>query len=493
MNSQVDERETVLPNHASKHYEFLSLFKGTVVIFDDEVNRADSAIHQVKNSLEKAGYYVACNVNEPSVESLEALYDVAFVICDYLFDGGGGSAADGDEDLEEDLDAMPFDPVEVRYPGGQIEGGRADRMAHFLHQARDMFVPVFVLTAKEDAGKELMEANPPISDPYIISKSNDLTVEKIDSLLGNWCNQWPALFVYRQWLKGAIGARRRMLADMSKVDDNWAIDLWRLAQKDNDSEYGPSAHEFTEIMNRCFMNRFPYSVVDLTWLKDECDRRYKEEGEISNQFVEKILEGERFVELPLEDAASHFATGDLYRGRKEGEDEYLVNIRAQCDLARDDNPDLFLLKGKPGKYEQLIVPYPVVKDKALHFAHDEKSFDQNEIVGMLEAGRLSRNFSRHIKRLSRPPYLENGAVISRSNQCVVLFVAGEGYIDFDLRSLIVEQEAERNVIEVEEGNTKVRYEKIGRITSPYVTDLQHRFASYTVRTGLTPAPSGYFR
>lgn len=493
MNSQADEREAVLSSHAGKHYEFLSLFKGAVVIFDDEVNRADSAIHQVKDALEKVGFYVACNVNEPSVGNLEALYDVAFVICDYLFDSGGGSTADGDEDLEEDLDAMTFDPVEARYQGRQIESLRADRMARFLCEAREMFIPVFVLTAKEDAEKELMEANPPISDPYVVSKSNDLTVEKIDTLLGDWCNRWPALFVYRQWLKGAIGARRRMLADMSKIDNDWAIDLWRLAQKDNGSEYDPSAHEFVEIMNRCFMNRFPYSVVDLVWLRDECDQRYEQEGEISNQFIEKILEGERFVELSSEDAASLFATGDLYRGKKRGKYKYLVNIRAQCDLARNDNPDLFLLKGKPGKYEWLIAPYPVVKDGAIHFAHAEKSFTQSEINGMLEEGKLSEDFSGHIKRLSRPPYLENGAVISRSNQCIVLFVAGEGYIDFDLKSLIVKQETERNVIEVEEGNTKVRYEKIGRITSPYITDLQHRFASYTVRTGLTPAPSGYFR
>ena len=64
--------------------------------------------------------------------------------------------------------------------------------------------------------------------------------------------------------------------------------------------------------------------------------------------LRKVLEGERFLKATsLHD--EDIGTGDLFREEYQDnggtKDRYYLNIKAQCDLVRVDDPQLFLLSG----------------------------------------------------------------------------------------------------------------------------------------------------
>jgi hypothetical protein len=138
--------------------------------------------------------------------------------------------------------------------------------------------------------------------------------------------------------------------------------------------------------------------------------------------IRKVLEGERFLpKLRLTDDS--VGTGDLFLIKNN----YYLNIRPQCDLLRNNEINLYCIKGK-----------------AMTRTKESQTFDK-----------------------------KYGHFEERNNQVIIPFV-NDGKIivfyfkDFDIYKF-----------------DTMKDHRIGRILPPYIIHIQQRFSLYLQRQGLT--------
>jgi hypothetical protein len=158
----------------------------------------------------------------------------------------------------------------------------------------------------------------------------------------------------------------------------------------------------------------------------------KEYSEIDKTELRLILQGERYVKREYFQKDDK-QPGDLFKENDEnGNRIYWLNIRAQCDLLRNSNPDVYCLKG-------III--------------DESLINSNE----------------------GPKFLK-GQFIERVDNVIIAFIDEGVIVEFLLHDL-----------EKFKWNDK-KENRTGRILPPYINKIQQKYAVYLERQGLPRIP-----
>jgi len=200
--------------------------------------------------------------------------------------------------------------------------------------------------------------------------------------------------------------------------------------KNFDVDGGNKSLELGELISRNLHTRMAPFEFD--------DELLKAEGVVvEREELRRVLEGERFLKGLHPDAIS---TGDVFKeSYQDGEVtkyRYWLNIRAQCDLVRTDNPSLYCIPGYI----------------------------------------LTQNAKGKIENIS----FNNGEYLEKNNQAIVPFIDDGKILEFkfsgfeirDLNSLKTEQ-----------------IYRIGCLLPPYITKIQQRYALYLHRQGLPRIPN----
>jgi hypothetical protein len=158
----------------------------------------------------------------------------------------------------------------------------------------------------------------------------------------------------------------------------------------------------------------------------------KEYSGIAKKDLQSILQGERYIEnknLNSDD----ISPGDLFK--EEGADgitRYFLNIRARCDLLRNNNPEIYCLKGR--------------------------KIDESKI-----------NNDKNYK-------INDGQFVEKSNNAIIPFIDERCIIEFLFKELKI----------IKWGT--IKNFRIGRLLSPYINKIQQKYASYLERQGLSRMP-----
>ena len=157
---------------------------------------------------------------------------------------------------------------------------------------------------------------------------------------------------------------------------------------------------------------------------------------------------------------------------------YRLNIRAQCDLSRDKNPKLYLISGKAFPCEK-VTTHPGItiteKDGKKFIGVDQDYYDLKELV---ENDDKRKVFNEQMKVYDNPVVFSYGDIIEKKTHSIIACVADETLIEFSFLKF--------EVMKRKDLDTKAT--RIGRLLPPYITKVQNAFASFMVRTGITPIP-----
>jgi hypothetical protein len=145
--------------------------------------------------------------------------------------------------------------------------------------------------------------------------------------------------------------------------------------------------------------------------------------------LRNVLEGERFIPKARL-SADDKAPGDLFY--TPNGTTYLLNIRAACDVVRESNPDLYLLKGKV---------LDVTTDSGLFLKGEFRERHTNAIIACVDNGKV---------------------------------------IEFDFRKF-----------ELKKWDA-IKAGRIGRLLPPHITRIQQKYALFQQREGVSPIPREAF-
>lgn len=169
-------------------------------------------------------------------------------------------------------------------------------------------------------------------------------------------------------------------------------------------------------------------------------------------------------------------TGDVFLD----DDKYYLNIRAQCDLARDRNPVLYLIKGKELQDEDIVTEdIKVTSEKELQISAKQR-FSLERLCEICQNNEELIALNNLFRKHKNEAFFSSGNIIGKKSEVIITCVAGKKALKFRLD------------IEVKKYNS-IKDKLIGRILPPYITCIQQSCANYIVREGTMPTPRQLFR
>ena len=151
--------------------------------------------------------------------------------------------------------------------------------------------------------------------------------------------------------------------------------------------------------------------------------------------IRKVLEGMKFIKNEnLNENEVH--TGDIFKEENEtGNFKYLINVRPQCDITRNSNPELYCLEGK-------II--------------DETKINKEDI---------------------EDPYsFKQGHFYEKINNVFVIGIDEGKIIEFKFRNIKIKK------------YNSIKSIRIGRLLPPYITRIQQKYTLYLQREGVPRIP-----
>lgn len=389
------------------------LFSGISVVIDDEIGNEEANITRIVEQVTARGIPTLKFESLPSDKEVSNFNSLSFVLLDWRLGADGPDA--------EDVEAG------VKVPG-TLAGYNDEQNMAFLRLLREAcYCPVFIFTNEtaEDIVERLVAQGLYIQGQpnhiFVQSKSAVEGKDKLFEVIDCWLKKNPSVYVLKEWEREYSNAKNQLFSDFQKLSVVWPKVLWRTIGKDE----GNKSLELGELISRNLETR-------MTPFEFEGELLESEEEHIDGAELRRVLEGERFLTNVTKDSK----TGDVYfeEGKtNEGEkrQKYWLNIRAQCDLLRSSNPELYLLPGK------------VIPDSS-----DKLTFHE-------------------------------GQFIEKPNHAIVAFLHGGNIIQFSFDLTI----KKRNGFEGTDG-----VQKVGCLLPPYISKIQQRFALYLHRHGLPRIP-----
>jgi hypothetical protein len=412
------------------------ILSGIAVIIDDNINDEESGdlIIKIKEKL------VANNIpfveynDIPDNKSVSNFNNVNFVLLDWqLFDSA--------------------------LAGTQTEFDAIKRNIKFIRKLRKFtFAPIFIFTNQSPddiinilKDKKLYKKN---FNNYIFVKRKQKLFSKNDAFLffniiTQWLKKTPSIYVLKKWEQSLNKAKRDLFWSFYEVNHNWPAVLQKSFTHDgSDINYELGNFIFKNTMARTEPIKFDETIIQL------------EDNKIKTKDIRKILEAERFIkndslpDIPF--------TGDLYKLYKYELSEngisekefYFLNIRPECDIAHNNNPEIYCVECEI-----------VNEDKIIVLDNSSKSVDTSQIL------------------------FKNGSFIDKIDNTYLPFVFNQKIMVVKLKDLKISKWKQELFPKTKNGDKRNLYStRIGRILPPYITKVQQRYSYYLQRQGLPAIP-----
>lgn len=435
--------------------EVEELFKGIAVIIDDEINDESSPIFNIRRLIEKRNIPVLTYAEIPSVEIIEALSNVSFIVLDWEYMGNSFQT-----DLSEERLVIPE----------TLHDDTEERLIKFIDGIINrIFVPTFIFTGhdSEKIKNKLIENNlweEGKPNRIFIKQKSDLdSEEKLFTAIKEWLKEMPSVYVLKEWEKTFNKTKNEMFLNLYGYSPYWVKIVWDTLKEDSIDNQA----EFGEFVTRNFVNRIGEYKFD-----EEC---LDTEKTFSQKELQTVIEGERYIRYSSQPLQAY--TGDLIKDGKN----YYLNIRAQCDLARPNqqgeyNPTLYCVKGKKLKNKDIATAdIKITQDGKLSFGvGKEYTLDElkNICTDIEELKKVNNKFRNHRNGI----FFNKGDLLGKRPEIIIACIAGENAVKFDLKEIIplpYKEYVDR---------------RIGRLLPPYITKVQQSSSQYIVREGLMPVP-----
>lgn len=382
------------------------LFNGIAVIIDDEINDPKKNINKIIKQLTDRNIPLVKYESLPDIKIMDHLQDISFLLLDWqLF---------------------------KKMPGIDIPKAVQDKYdidnINFLREfSKKCFCPVFIFTNGDvdsigvKLSSEGLYFNDKLNRIFIKHKSELTTDTNLFLEIEEWLSKTPSMYVLKKWQFEYGKAINGFFNDFQEYSPNWPLVMWKTYNNDGADE----SLEIGDLLIRNVSTRMSPFNFDKEILN-------KEYSGIAKKDLQSILQGERYIaskNLNSDD----ISPGDLFK--EEGADgitRYFLNIRARCDLLRNNNPEIYCLRGRE---------------------IDESKINNDE------------NYK-----------INNGQFVEKSNNAIIPFIDERCIIEFLFKDL-----------KIMNWGTKKNF-RIGRLLSPYINKIQQKYASYLERQGLSRIP-----
>lgn len=380
----------------SKH--IINLFKGVGVIIDNSFGKqvADGdRIWKIKSYLENKHIPILTYKNLPT-SNIPHFNNVSFIILDWNLN---------------DIKPIPQAAIE-------------DNIDFLNRVSRCRFIPTFIFTNEniEDVEDALCSAGLYIKDTetnniFIKSKGELNNSRGLFAAIVKWVKKCPSIYVLKEWENAINNAKVDLFRDLYQINPSWPYIMYKNYQTD----LGIDNAEICDLINRNLTNRCAPLVFDKAILS-------KKKSGVSKEDLRKLLEYERFVKSnALQD---YPAMGDVIKTKGC----YYINIRPDCDIVRDPNPELYCLKGEVVKDEKINNNKRYKFDKVQHCFHEQHD---HTIIAFIDEGKI---------------------------------------VDIKFKNL--------KMMEWDEFKDK----RVGRLLPPYITKVKLKYMAYLQRQGIPSTP-----
>ena len=428
------------------------LFNGIAVIIDNEIEKKTSEIYKIKELIEAKSIPVAVFTEVPQLSVIPALASASFIILDWDY-------TNGELELEEgERVAIP----------GTLAANEEERLIEFIKKLlSDIFVPVFIFTAKQtetviESLREVGLWNDKKENRIFVKQKTEVdTDEELFSAIVEWIKKMPSVYVLKEWERVLREAQNKMFNEFYLYSPNWTQIIWDMLKEDSIE----NQQEFGDFVTRSMQNRVQKYSFDEASIRSDTEPNIEE--------LRKVVEGERYLSYVEQPVQAY--TGDLFKdGRK-----YYLNIRAQCSLAREEDPELYCIQGEKLRTQDIIsedirltTEEELVFSAKKHFSLEqmrEICRDETKLAG------FNRNFSKHRNSI----FFRKGTILERDDKIIIGCVAGEQAIQFDMNL---------KVMKFSDWKAK----RVGKVLPPYITKIQQKCAVNMVREGVMPLPKELF-
>lgn len=431
--------------------------KGVGIIIDDQASIAETTENRLVQSIMSAGIPMVTYDDIPDVSVIDSLGNISFIILDW------------------DFTKLPIGDSEIHL-GDELGRELKRTIISFLKVLLEkVFVPVFVITGQNfgDVKAEL-EEDKIICDqkPSRIMLKTKSEVQDYDSLKNSviqWLKETPSAYALKIWENKAVLAKNQMFLDLYNSSPYWVNVVLKTLKEDSKDNKKVMNHSFNELLNNIFVNRMDDGLYHEIEISNDCVSEKDE--------IKKVLQGGRYIIYNEGSLPNISYVGDLYK--KKDQDEYWLNIRAQCDLIRQDDPILYLIPGKVFDVSR-IAKHPRIKiskenDDSIIII-DQETFHIKELDSYNKKAR--GEFNSKMQRFASMIMFNNGDIIEKKDHSIIPCIADKLLLEFDFAGFKTKKKTE---FETEAA-------RIGRLIPPYITKVQNAFASYMIRTGLMPTP-----
>jgi len=407
-----------------KMTDILELFSGIGVIIDDAFENGNNQdlIWKIKKVFDEKSIPVLIYSDLPNNE-INHLHNCSFILIDW-----------------ELITISDDEIIEGVKTGASLKEGKRKEVLEFLAKLKNItFLPVFIFsnTDPETIKTELIEKGLYSSDNksnYIfICRKQDLFDDKSDESnvstffdkIKKWLEETPSIYVLKEWEFSLKKAKRDLFWDFYDIHPEWCCALKKSFAEDG----AYPDYELGSFLYKNLSARSSSIIFDEQIVKGD---KFK----IEKSDLRKVLEGERFLKKELPDMPY---TGDVFKESysENGNQKfrYFINIRPECDIARNPKAELYCLKGR-------IV--------------DETKINSGEPTSII---------------------FQKGNFIEKINSTYVLCIDDGKIIEFFLKDLKIKKWNE------------IKSKRIGRLLPPYITKIQQKYSFYLQRQGLPGIPN----
>ena len=296
--------------------EIISLFKGVGIIIDENIGNKGSHdnINKIHKYLTNRNIPVMTYPSIPADEVIQHFRNVSFVVLDW--------------NLHNQRIIPPL---------------LIDENIHFIEEINKIcFIPIFIFTNEPPHDIELILTGRGLyheerkNNIFVKSKSEIRSGRILFSTIAAWVKNLPSIYVLKKWDDNTHIATSKLFHDMNKISPEWVSIMMQTYTEDVGTENA-------EIGNLLFNNLIT-TCAPLILDKNIISKRRKN---ISKEELRQILEREKYIKSDL--LLPYPALGDIFKDNKN----YYFNFRADCDIVREDNPELYLVKGKILKESEL--------------------------------------------------------------------------------------------------------------------------------------------
>ena len=443
--------------------DYEELLQGVCVIIDDEIKKPDSPANNLVKSIKEKGIPIIEYDTIPE-SAIKSFHGISYMILDWCFKKPSGV------------------PEDVSMGDAATETAQNNALAFLKEILNQYFIPIFILTGQDfDAVKnvlieeELFRDNEP-NRIMVIGKNEIDSYEGYKRKITEWMRKTPSALALKIWEKEASVSKHKMFNDLYRASPRWVKILRESIDNDTGKNEKATNQEFQGLLNNNFINRMKegeYSKIEI--------RR----GTASNpQEIQDVLEGERFIRYSEKPDSTY--TGDLYKKNDPENDEYYLNIRAQCDNTHSEDANIYVLTGKKPRNQ-----ITRGRMKLLIEANDEgagikaitingKKYSKGELEGFSNDDIQRINAEIEGKRDAIA--FSNGELIAKKTEAFLPCVDGQQVLHFDFHDFQIYKKEE----------LEAKATLIGRLIPPYITKIQQEFSAYMIRAGVMALPPELF-